>query len=390
MMVSKEHKYYILPFRQKGRWEMKLPEISMVVGSLFGFCFLSGLDTPAAHADFTFGEAVNLGPTINSTGHDALPHISPDGRELYFASIRPGGYGETDIWMCKRADVEDPWGPPENPGPQVNTSLGEEPGSLSDDGLTMYLDVYSPGTSHNIYMTTRATTDAPWGPPVSLGPVVNSAQFDRSPVLSADGLELYFQSTRPGGYGDWDVWVSTRASPSDPWKTPVNLGPTINTPYRENPSWILPDGLTLLLTSTRPGGFGEQDAWMATRPSKDSPWGPPRNLGPSINTVWGEVVTSISRDGRWCYFFDYGILRPNGCGGPDLWQAPILPIVDFNADSKVDLTDLVMLIDNWGTDNALYDIGPMPWGDGQVDIEDLKVFVAEWEKQNPPAVDEGQ
>jgi hypothetical protein len=67
------------------------------------------------------------------------------------------------------------------------------------------------------------------------------------------------------------------------------------------------------------------------------------------------------------------------------WQAPIIPTVDFNGDEAVDLADLVMLIDNWGTDDSLYDIGPMPWGDGKVDIEDLKVFVAEWEKENPPA-----
>jgi hypothetical protein len=41
-----------------------------------------------------------------------------------------------------------------------------------------------------------------------------------------------------------------------------------------------------------------------------------------------------------------------------------------------------MLIDNWGTDDTLYDIGPMPWGDGTVDVEDLKVFITHWEKEN--------
>ena len=59
---------------------------------------------------------------------------------------------------------------------------------------------------------------------------------------------------------------------------------------------------------------------------------------------------------------------------------PIIPLVDFNTDGKVALVDWVMLIDNWGTDSTLYDIGPFAWGDGKVDIEDLKVFIAEWEK----------
>ena len=63
-------------------------------------------------------------------------------------------------------------------------------------------------------------------------------------------------------------------------------------------------------------------------------------------------------------------------------EAPILPIVDFNADEVVDLADLVLLIDNWGTDNTLYDIGPYAWGDGIVDIQDLKVFIEYWELGN--------
>jgi hypothetical protein len=67
------------------------------------------------------------------------------------------------------------------------------------------------------------------------------------------------------------------------------------------------------------------------------------------------------------------------------WKAPILPIVDFNADSKVDAADLLALVLNLGTNQTLYDIGPFAWGDGKVDIEDVKVFIAEWEKQNPPA-----
>jgi len=61
---------------------------------------------------------------------------------------------------------------------------------------------------------------------------------------------------------------------------------------------------------------------------------------------------------------------------------PILPIVDFNADGNVDLVDLAMLIDDWGTDSSVCDIGPYAWGDGKVDIEDLKVFIAEWEEAN--------
>ena len=57
-------------------------------------------------------------------------------------------------------------------------------------------------------------------------------------------------------------------------------------------------------------------------------------------------------------------------------------MVDFNADGMLDLTDMVMLIDNWETNNSLYDIGPTAFGDGIVDIKDLKVFIKHWEEEN--------
>jgi hypothetical protein len=67
-----------------------------------------------------------------------------------------------------------------------------------------------------------------------------------------------------------------------------------------------------------------------------------------------------------------------------IWQTPIVPIVDFDVDEKLDLVDPAMLIDNLGTDKTLYDIGPFAWGDGEADIQDLKVVIAEWEKQTRP------
>jgi serine/threonine protein kinase/Tol biopolymer transport system component len=368
-------------FGQKGRCEMRLFEIPITVMSLLGLCFLSGLDGPPAHADFVFGEPINLGPPVNSAYRDMTPVLSPDGLELYFTSDRPGGYGGVDIWVTRRASLQDPWGLPTNLGPQINSSTFDNPGSMSADGLTLYL-----ASGWDFYTTTRATKDAPWGPRVRLGPVVvpSTSYRNTTPLVTADGLELFFLSERPGGYGGNDIWVSTRATTADPWQTPVNLGPTVNGPANDVPTWLSPDGLTLLLCSDRPGGFGGLDMWITTRASRGNPWGSPRNLGPSINTIYSDWIGAISPDG-WCYMDDFLGPRPGGLGQEDLWQAFIIPVVDFNGDGQVDLVDLVMLIDNWGTNQTLYDIGPTPWGDGKVDIEDLKVFMTYYEKENPPA-----
>jgi beta-lactamase regulating signal transducer with metallopeptidase domain len=199
-----------------------------------------------AMADFTFGKPVNLGQIVNSSSNDSVAILSHDGLELYFSSTRPGGHGSADIWVTKRTSVKDSWDSPVNLGSQVNTSAWDSPGSMSADGLTLYFD--SGGSNGGVYMTTRATRESPWELRVSLGPIINSPQGSGVPVISADDLELYFLSDRPGGSGSWDIWVSTRVTSSDPWGTPMNLGPTINSSSMDLPGWMSPDGLMLFFS----------------------------------------------------------------------------------------------------------------------------------------------
>jgi Tol biopolymer transport system component/tetratricopeptide (TPR) repeat protein len=161
LVFSAERPFDAIPmmsiaFGQKGRWEMKSCKVPMVVISALWFCFLSGGGAPTAHAGFTFGEAVNLGPTVNSSATEGSPIISPDGLELYFASNRPGGHGDADIWMTKRSSIDDAWAPPVNLGAPINTSGWEWPDSISRDGLTLYLETYQ-----GLYASTRTTKEAP-------------------------------------------------------------------------------------------------------------------------------------------------------------------------------------------------------------------------------------
>jgi len=358
-------------------------------GMLAILVLVLGLGAEVANADFTFGTPTNLGPTINSSSVDVQPEVSANGLELYFTSERPGGYGGGDLWVATRETIEDDWGTSVNLGPTVNSPYNEGSQSISADGLTLYFDDFPsprPGGvgGVDIWVMTRPTVSDPWGTPVNLGSVVNSGVRDAGPSISADGLALFLYSNRSGGYGGNDIWVARRPTTSDPWGTPVNLGPPVNTSSGECCPNISADGLSLFHGSGRPGGSGGVDLWVTTRATVSDPWGMPVNLGPTVNSSSLDDTASISADGSTLYFVSN---RPGGIGNYDLWQVSISPVVDFNGDGIVDSADMCIMIDYWQTDESLCDIGPTPLGDGIVDVQDLIVLAEHlFEEVNDPTL----
>src|SRR6478672_11749244 len=80
------------------------------------------------------------------------------------------------------------------------------------------------------------------------------------------------------------------------WSTPVNLGPVLNTTAVDDDPFESKDGLTLYFVSGtgRKPNFGGRDIWVTHRPSIDSPWDPPRNLGPIVNSASHEQKPTLS------------------------------------------------------------------------------------------------
>ena len=296
---------------------------------------------------------------------------------MYLDSDRPGGSGNWDIWVAKRPTQNDDWGTPVNLGPTVNSSSMDGFSHISADGLSLFFESRRPGgvSGGDIWVAKRATRNDAWGMPVNLGTPVNTSGSDSAPRLSTDGLELYYGSSQSGGYGAHDIWVCRRTTTDDPWEPPVNLGAMVNSSADEFFPFVSTDGVMLFFSGNRgqplrPGGFGGADMWVTTRASVSEPWGTPVNLGPIVNSPSYDCGPVISPDGSMLYFCSE---RPGGFGGPygDIYQAPIVPIVDFNGDEKVDGVEVCMTADRWGTDDPVCDIGPMPWGDGVVNVEDM-------------------
>ncbi|MDB5034913.1 MAG: rane protein [Chlorobi bacterium] len=261
---------------------------------------LLAISAARLHAQDT--TVIRLG--INTPDLEYAPTVTGDGRTLYFVSNRPGGFGGHDFWVTTKANrLDSVFTPPVNLGPPINTELNEGVASISSDGQTMYFtgcnrpdglgdcDIYEArldGTTWNVVRDLKE---------------LNSIYWDSQPSISSDGRTIFFLSNRSGaigGDGDADIYYATRDA-AGIWSPPRNLGPTINSPYREDSPFILPGGGALYFSSARPGGFGGLDFYVSRR-NQDGSWGTPENLGGKINTAKDERFITLPASGDILYF----------------------------------------------------------------------------------------
>ncbi len=284
---------------------------------------------------------VNLGPVVNSAFNDRHPAISPNDLSLYITSDRPGGFGPKgtwNIWVSRRASLHDPWGPPRNLGPNINTPGGFAP-NISPDGHWLFFaggppfgGSPSPG---DIWVSHREDRDDDfaWEPGVDLGPEINDLpRFDSNGATFFRDEEtgitrIYFTSQlRRDGPGDFDIYVSTQREDADDrgfvgtFGPPV-LVPELSSPRRDTRTAIRRDGLEMFVSSNRAGSVPDKsgqpslDLWVSTRASTRDPWSTPANLGSTVNTSAADSGPALSCDGTTLYFYS----TRGGFGGEDLY-----------------------------------------------------------------------
>ena len=269
----------------------------------------------------TFSTPVNLGPTINTSANDRTPSLSSDGLTLYFSSDRGGGSGNYDLWAASRPSTSDPFGSPVNLGGSVNGSRSDKMPEVSSDGLTLYFgSTRNSNPNSDVFVSTRASTSDPWGTAQPLPGPLNSSSDDGNPSISTDGLALYFQSSRPGGLGEYDIWVSSRASTADNFGAPTNVPAPVNTSFREGPADISTDGLMLFFDSRRPGGIGSDSLWMTSRNSVSDPFSAATYLGAVLDSTSRDIEPNLSYDGQTLLFTSP---RSGGEGGMDIWMSTV-------------------------------------------------------------------
>lgn len=252
----------------------------------------------------------NLGEPVNGSGYDGHPCISADGSELYLTLDRTGGFGLHDLWVSAREG--EGWGGPANLGGVINTADYDISCALSADSTKLYFASTRPGGHGNfdLYVAERDGSD--WGAPVNVGPPVNTEYKEVTPFIAADGLWLFFSSDRPGGSGGDDLWVAEKVG--GVWQEPVNLGPTVNSGADDRyPS--LPDTTDrLFYASLVGGGYGGYDIYESA--GSGSSWSEPANLGEPVNTIYNEIHCYPTPDASVLYFASD---RPGGVGYLDIY-----------------------------------------------------------------------
>ena len=198
-----------------------------------------------------------------------------------------------------------------------NDEFGNFEPTITSDGNTIYFarfantgDKRVRGKATDLFVTHRIRqsgewpgTAGDWTPPERLPDTVNAVDaIDLEPRITADGKTLYFMSTRPGGLGGYDIWV-THKQPSGGWSPAQNLGPNINSAWHDH--CLMPLGLpgqedTLQFISTRPreaGGQPSNDIYVTKM--ENGAWRPARRYGSTLldSIKFNCRLTTVARDG---------------------------------------------------------------------------------------------
>jgi len=210
----------------------------------------------------TFSTPVLLGP-INTTNTEDRPVVTADNLSLYAHS---NASGTVHIYVATRTSAAAQFGSLALvPGVNGTGNTVDADPWISADGLTMYFASTRDGT-YDIFRSTRPSTITDFGAPAAVAEL-DSTSVDDAPVLSADGLEIFFASNRAqGSTGRNDIWHATRATTADGFGAPAMLSELSGTTSEDFPTWVSADRCTLLITSDRAGGNGSYDIWIATRP----------------------------------------------------------------------------------------------------------------------------
>jgi len=266
-----------------------------------------------------------------------------------------------DAPAAKRCDKTKPFGAPVHED-VLSTPANEAYVSLTPDEKTAYIGSATTNTigSVDLWVTTRASTSDPWGPLTNLT-TLNTTAVEYKGVVSPDQLTIYFDSSR-GSDGRYDIYVATRSTIAGDFGgvtavSNINMAGGVT----DGSPWISPDGLDLYFQSTR--GVGDYNLYHSTRANTSSPFGAPVEIG-ELNTTFNEDDFTLTPDQLAIYFasnrtganYEVYVARrstkADGFGTPTLLTELTAPEQDWATWVSADECVLYMGSDRTGSEGS--------------------------------------
>jgi outer membrane protein OmpA-like peptidoglycan-associated protein len=255
----------------------------------------------------------NLGNMINTSYSDVGPVIAPDGQTLFY-SIKnypenTGGADDKDEIYFSKRQRDGSWGLRKNIGYPLNNKAPNSVISVSPDNNTMVVrgTYKADGSSAGGGISVTTRTERGWSMPEKLE--IENFKTSSSTTefaMSADGQFLLMSIQHDVNYGDKDIYVSKR-KPNGTFGPPINLGPVVNTWLEEMSPFLAADGVTLYFSSYGHSGYGSADVFMTKRLDDTwQKWTEPENLGPEINGPEWNAYFVIPASGEFAYMASVG------------------------------------------------------------------------------------
>jgi hypothetical protein len=243
---------------------------------------------------------VVFAPGIISTraNEHSFPAFSPDGSEVFWSAYNDAGDFQT-IYHMKQLD-----------GVWTAPAVAEFSGEVAEGNVAFNHAGDKIFFSSDAAMTAEGKSDMRadiwfrqkgpegWSEKKNVGAPLNTKEMEFFPYLTRNNV-MYLQGTLKGVQNDFGIFRSEFKDGHFSEKVP--LGEAINTPHLDWTPCVDPDETFMIFSSTRPGGIGSGDLYVSFK-TADGEWGTPRNMGPEINTEHMERFPGLSPDGKYLFF----------------------------------------------------------------------------------------
>lgn len=198
---------------------------------------------------------------LNSKMHDAGIGLSSDGKQLFLYKDSNGG----DIYLSKRKGNN--WSEPQRLEGDVNSAYWEGSASITKDGKYLYFASNRPGGFGGIDIyRSQKTANGTWSKAVNLGPEINTSANEDAPQIHTDDITLFFSSKGHEGMGGYDIFSSVLDVAAGNWSAPRNVGYPINTAHDDIHFSLNAAGNKAYFNSSYLSAHGQNDIYVMERP----------------------------------------------------------------------------------------------------------------------------